>query len=121
MRRLNLKFIYSVAAVIAVFMAAGNFLSIGSAETAGENRTGIVIRGRVISEYGPVENARVRAAGDEKYTLTDRQGRYELATARPPGTRFVRPVRDSWSRPARRAGLTTVRSPMLPAAYAIYS
>jgi hypothetical protein len=89
MRRLNLKFIYSVAAVIAVFMAAGNFLSIGSAETAGENRTGIVIRGRVISEYGPVENARVRAAGDEKYTLTDRQGRYELATARPPGTRFM--------------------------------
>jgi hypothetical protein len=34
----------------------------------------ITIQGRVISIYGPVENARVRIAGDDKYTLTDRQG-----------------------------------------------
>ena len=89
MRKVNLKFIYSVAAVITLLMAAGNFLAIGSAETTGENRSGVVIRGRVISTYGPVENARVRAAGDEKYTLTDRQGLYELVTTHPPGTRFM--------------------------------
>ena len=36
------------------------------------------IQGRVSSVYGPVQNARVRIPGDEKYTLTDKQGRYLL-------------------------------------------
>jgi len=89
MQKVILKFICVVLAVIAVFMAAGTFPEIGSAQTVAENRSGVVIRGRVISTYGPVENARVRAAGDEKYTLTDRQGRYELVTAHAPGTRFM--------------------------------
>ncbi|MEJ2657402.1 MAG: carboxypeptidase-like regulatory domain-containing protein [Desulfobacterales bacterium] len=39
------------------------------------------IQGRVTSAYGPVENARVRIAGDDKYALTDRQGQYILQAA----------------------------------------
>lgn len=42
------------------------------------------IEGRIVSQYGPVEGARVRAAGDDKYALTDRQGRYQLQTAHLP-------------------------------------
>jgi hypothetical protein len=34
-----------------------------------------------MSTYGPVENARVRIIGTDNFTLTDRQGRYELQTA----------------------------------------
>lgn len=89
MRKFNPKFLCSVAAVISVFMAVGHFPVAGIARAAGETKSGIVIRGRVISEYGPVENARVRVAGDDKYTLTDRQGQYELVTSQPPGTRFM--------------------------------
>ena len=89
MQKVNLKFILIGAAVISLFMAAGYFITVGSAQTVDDNRLGIVIRGRVISTYGPVENARVRVAGDENYTLTDRQGQYELIAAHPPGTRIT--------------------------------
>jgi hypothetical protein len=47
------------------------------------------VTGRVTSRYGPVENARVRVAGDEKYVTTDRQGRFELQSVPIPGTRFI--------------------------------
>jgi hypothetical protein len=89
MRKVNLKFILIGAAAISLIMAAGYLITAGYARTVDDNRSGIVIRGRVISTYGPVENARVRVAGDENYTLTDRQGRYELITAQPPGTRMT--------------------------------
>ncbi len=89
MQKVNLKFILIGAAVISLFMAAGYIITVGSAQTVDDNRLGIVIRGRVISTYGPVENARVRVAGDENYTLTDRQGQYELIAAHPPGTRIT--------------------------------
>ncbi len=46
------------------------------------------IRGRVISEYGPVEDARVRVAGTETFALTDRQGNFELSTKRLTGEKF---------------------------------
>ena len=39
-----------------------------------------IIKGQVISEYGPVENARVRVAGTETFVLTNRQGNFELST-----------------------------------------
>jgi hypothetical protein len=105
MPKFNLKCICSIAAAISVFMAAGNFPAIGSARAAGEDRSGVVIRGRVISEYGPVENARVRVAGDENYTLTDRQGRYEFVTESPPGTRFlVTAGKDGWFNNGQVAG-----------------
>ena len=45
------------------------------------------ILGRVVSQYGPLENARVRVQGDDRYALTDRQGMFELSTNLPPGKR----------------------------------
>ncbi|MCJ7683927.1 MAG: hypothetical protein MUO68_06490, partial [Desulfobacteraceae bacterium] len=45
------------------------------------------IQGRVVSQYGPLENARVRVQGDDRYALTDRQGMFELSTSLPPGGR----------------------------------
>jgi Cytochrome c554 and c-prime len=39
------------------------------------------MQGRVMSVYGPVQNARVRIPGDAKYTLTNRQGQYMLQPA----------------------------------------
>ena len=89
MRKVKFKFIFVGAAAISLFVAAGYLKTAGYAQTDDDNRPGIVIRGRVVSAYGLVENARVRVAGDENYTLTDRQGRYELITAPPPGTRIT--------------------------------
>ena len=80
-------FIFIAATV--VFLAAGYLAASGAARNSAENLPATVIRGRVVSTYGPVENARVRIAGEETYTLTDRQGRYELISAQPPGTRLV--------------------------------
>ncbi|MFC1822334.1 multiheme c-type cytochrome [Thermodesulfobacteriota bacterium] len=67
------------------------------AETRLAQSRGARIEGRVMSVYGPVENARVRVAGDEKYTLTDRQGRFELYTGQPPGRRlWVTAGKEGW-------------------------
>jgi hypothetical protein len=69
----------------AVFLAAvGFYMIVSAAHAVDQNHQGRVIRGRVTSTYGPVENARVRIAGEETYTLTDREGRYELITSYPP-------------------------------------
>ena len=63
------------------------------------------IQGRVMSIYGPVENVRVRIAGDEKYTLTDRQGRYVLQSAHIPsqGVRITA-GKEGWFNNAQFAG-----------------
>ena len=42
-----------------------------SAQNSDKKYKGAVLQGRVLSPYGPVENARVRVAGEEGYTLTD--------------------------------------------------
>ncbi len=47
------------------------------------------IEGRVVSGYGPVENARVRIAGRPQYALTDRQGRFALKAAHAAGRRLM--------------------------------
>ncbi len=57
------------------------FAKLSLAKTKINEETGRTIKGRVISVYGPVENAKVRVAGEEKYTLTDKQGRYVLKAA----------------------------------------
>ena len=41
----------------------------------------LAVKGRVMSPYGPVADARVRVAGDKGFTLTDRQGRFTLAVS----------------------------------------
>ncbi|MBT3255558.1 MAG: hypothetical protein HN366_03730 [Deltaproteobacteria bacterium] len=43
------------------------------------------IKGRVMSTYGPLENARVRVPGSEHYALTDRQGMFTLPSGPLPG------------------------------------
>ena len=55
------------------------------------------IQGQVISEYGPVENARVRVAGTETFVLTDRQGNFELSTKSLAGSKFwVTAGKEGW-------------------------
>ena len=76
---------YVMAAALILLAAAVYYVSNGIAQTSGTNPGEITIRGRVVSTYGPVENARVRMAGEEKYTLTDRDGRYELVASRRSG------------------------------------
>ena len=70
-----------------------------------KNLLAITIQGRVTSVYGPVENARVRIAGSDKYTLTDRQGRYRLQVARVPsqGVRITA-GKEGWFNNAQIAG-----------------
>ncbi|MBW2442008.1 MAG: carboxypeptidase regulatory-like domain-containing protein, partial [Deltaproteobacteria bacterium] len=68
---------------------AGYYITAGAAQTASQNPKGRIIRGRVTSTYGPVESARVRIAGEEKYTLTDREGRYEIEHEYPPGQQLM--------------------------------
>jgi hypothetical protein len=82
----------------AVFLAAaGYYITVSAAQAVNQNRQGRVIRGRVTSTYGPVENARVRIAGEETYTLTDREGRYELVTSYPPRQQLMVTVgKEGW-------------------------
>jgi hypothetical protein len=78
----------SLAAVVAI-LAAGLYLLNGAAYAVDENRPTRTIRGRVTSTYGPVENARVRIIGEESFTLTDRQGQYELQTTHSTDRRLI--------------------------------
>ena len=90
MARTSKKYSLIGIAFVAVFLAAaGYYMTVSAAQTLAQNRPGIIIRGRVASTYGPVQNARVRIAGEEKFTLTDREGRYELVAAYPPGKQLM--------------------------------
>jgi len=75
--------------VIGVILAAGYYAITGIADAADKRSPTRMIRGRVTSMYGPVENARVRIIGEESFTLTDRQGRYELQTTHSADTRAI--------------------------------
>ena len=69
----------------------------GAARTYAAVTLGEAIRGRFVSEYGPVENARVRVAGEEQYVLTDREGRFVLETSHPLGQRLlITAGKDGW-------------------------
>ncbi len=76
--------IFSMAMLAAVYYAM-----IGAANAADKDPPSVTIRGRVTSIYGPVENARVRIIGEERFALTDRQGHYELQTAHSADTRII--------------------------------
>jgi hypothetical protein len=97
MLKANLKFILIGSAILSGLIVAGYSIKTSIAQTSAENRPTVVLRGRVISEYGPVENARVRIAGEEDFTLTDRQGYYELQSAYTPGSRLIVTVgKEGW-------------------------
>jgi hypothetical protein len=89
MLKANLKFILIGSAIFSGLIMAGYSIKASIAQTSEDNRPTVVIRGRVISQYGPVENARVRIAGEDNSTLTDRQGYYELQSAYTPGSRLI--------------------------------
>jgi hypothetical protein len=79
------KIVILIVAGLLVIPAAGYYLitfdhAVAAAGDAGSR----MVTGRIVSQYGPVSDARVRVAGDEKYTLTDRQGKFELATGHLP-------------------------------------
>ena len=75
--------------VIGVILAAGYYALTRAADASDKRPPVSMIRGRVTSMYGPVENARVRLIGSESFTLTDRQGRYALKTEHSEGTRAI--------------------------------
>ena len=78
-----------IAIAATLLAAAGYYVSTSAAQLLNRNPEETIFRGRVTSTYGPVENARVRIAGKEQYTLTDREGRYEFVAAHRPGTRTI--------------------------------
>lgn len=57
------------------------------ARTNGLQTQNLGIQGRVMSIYGPLENAKVRIPGHDKYALTDRAGRFTLPYGFLPGER----------------------------------
>lgn len=110
MLKFNLKFVLPVAAILSGLMMAGYFIPAGSAQTPEDNRPRGILRGRVLSQYGPVEKARVRIAGENNFTLTDRQGGYEFQSAYPPGSQpIVTAGKEGWfnnGQPANFSGRT---------------
>ena len=74
-----------VTVAVTLLAVAGYYVSTSAAQLLNRNLEETIIRGRVTSTYGPVENARVRIAGESQYTLTDREGRYESVVGLRPG------------------------------------
>jgi hypothetical protein len=87
----------STLGLLIILTAVYYFASSGIAQTAPVSSAQRSIHGQVVSQYGPVANARVRIAGDDKYTLTDRQGKYVLETGDAPLRSIkVTAGKDSW-------------------------
>jgi hypothetical protein len=83
------KPLFIAAILLALLSATISLKYLNASKSPAKDVPDIVVRGRIMSTYGPVQNARVRLAGDESYTLTDREGRYEVQAARPPGARLI--------------------------------
>ena len=78
-----------IAIAATLLAAAAYYVSTSAAQLLNRNPEETIFRGRVTSTYGPVENARVRIAGEKQYTLTDREGRYEFVASLHPERRIV--------------------------------
>jgi len=88
----KVKFRWMATGIIAIVLAlaAGWMISSGQAGSRlNIQALGNTVKGQVVSEFGPVENARVRIAGEDGYTLTDRQGRFSLQSSHLPGQRII--------------------------------
>jgi hypothetical protein len=78
---------------ILIFLLAVTGLAQSASDPINKGRTGeaeMIITGRVVSPYGPEAGARVRIPGEDEFTLTDKDGRYRLKAAAPPGNRTLR-------------------------------
>ena len=82
------KYIFIAVTLSMIIMILIGMRKPSPAQTAGEKSEESIFQGRVVSPYGPVENARVRVAGEDRYTLTDKHGLYILHAAHPPGIRL---------------------------------
>jgi hypothetical protein len=71
--------------MLVIFATGYRLIAFDNADAAARNTGNRTVTGRIVSQYGPVPDARVRVAGDEKYTLTDRQGQFQLETGHLPG------------------------------------
>ena len=65
------KYSYRAAVSLLILMTVFIFKNVNPAQIPREKDNGATIHGRVVSEYGPVENARVRVKGEETYTLKE--------------------------------------------------
>ncbi|MEE9436430.1 MAG: multiheme c-type cytochrome [Candidatus Adiutricales bacterium] len=80
-------------ASILIFLLAVTGLAQSASDPINKGKTGeaeMIITGRVVSPYGPESGARVRIPGEDEFTLTDKDGRYRLKAAAPPGNRTLR-------------------------------
>jgi hypothetical protein len=66
--------------LLTIFSISICFEKQSPAQSSQSGRPGALVFGRVTSRYGPVENARVRVAGEQEYTTTDKEGRFGLQT-----------------------------------------
>jgi len=97
MKKNSRKRIHGGVAAVALFLIAGYLITTGAVRLSAENRQGSIIRGRVMSVYGPVENARVGVPGREAFALTDRQGNYELLSSHSTGEQLrVTAGKEGW-------------------------
>jgi hypothetical protein len=89
MQKITKNFVLLGLILLVAVLTVGYYTMTGTANAADESQPVGTIRGRVISNYGPVEAARVRIIGDKNYALTDRQGRYELQISHSPDERMI--------------------------------
>jgi hypothetical protein len=92
------KMAYGVIIVaLAVFSTLIYFEKMSPAQTGPAENQDPGIKGRVMSIYGPLENARVRLPGSGHYALTDRQGMYTLpAGLLPAGKLGITAGKEGW-------------------------
>jgi len=83
------KLILIVIALLLIFSVVIYLEKQSTAQSVSGNPQGTTIKGRVVSRYGPVKNARVRVAGDERYALTNSAGEFMLPTGHVSGTRIL--------------------------------
>ena len=91
------KHTYTIFVLFMVLLAVVYFQKLSPAQTSNEDLEGTIIQGRVVSPYGPVENARVRVAGEAEFTFTDKEGQFALKSSHPPGTKVkVTAGKEGW-------------------------
>ncbi len=89
MQRRHFKWATAGLAVLLIVASAAWLPAANRALPPSSDIMGPTVTGRVVSEYGPVENARVRIAGETGHALTDRQGRFALKSSHLPGWRLT--------------------------------
>ena len=94
---LSKKFLILPLALISLSLAMVFYVRMSPAQQTVLASGGAGLRGRVLSPFGPVKDARVRLKGSDQFVRTDDQGRFALPTANiPPGRVVVTAGKDGW-------------------------